>query len=148
MAEKKSVVKGIYNWTFMAIAIVAVILVNVISSFVYTRVDMTEDQRYSLADGTVDFLENTKNFKSRLNIKIYLEGNLPSEIKHFRDAIEDKLKEFKLYAGDRIEYQFINPQIGTEEEKRVLFENIYAEGKHEGWQSNQNDAVARSCNGI
>lgn len=129
MAEKKKVVKGIYNWTFMAIVIVAIILVNVISSFVYTRIDMTEDQRYSLADGTVDFLENTQNFKSRLNIKIYLEGNLPAEIKHFRNAIEDKLKEFKQYAGDRIEYQFINPQVGTEEEKRELFENIYADGK-------------------
>lgn len=129
MAEKKKVVKGIYNWTFMAIVIVAIILVNIISSFVYTRIDMTEDQRYSLADGTVDFLENTQNFKSRLNIKIYLEGNLPAEIKHFRNAIEDKLKEFKQYAGDRIEYQFINPQVGTEEEKRELFENIYADGK-------------------
>jgi ABC-2 type transport system permease protein len=64
-----------------------------------------------------------------LNIKIYLEGKLPAEIKHFRDAVEDKLKEFKIYAGDRIEYQFINPQVGTEEEQRELFQNIFAEGK-------------------
>ena len=129
MAEKKKIVKGIYNWTFMAIVIVAVVLINIVSSFIYTRVDMTEDQRYSLAPGTITFLENTDQFKSRLNIKIYLEGNLPAEIKHFRDAIEDKLKEFKLYAGDRIEYQFINPQVGTDEEKRELFENLFAEGK-------------------
>jgi ABC-2 type transport system permease protein len=129
MAGKKILVKGLYNWTFLVIVIVAVILVNIISSFAYRHIDMTEDQRFSLAPGTITFLEDAGNFKSRLNIKIYLEGNLPAEIKHFRDAVEDKLKEFKLYAGDRIEYQFINPQVGTDEEQRELFENIFAEGK-------------------
>ncbi len=129
MAEKKKIISGFYNWTFLIIVIVAVVLVNIISSFVYSRIDMTEDQRYSLADGTQSFLSKTKSLKGRVNLKIYLEGNLPSEIKHFRDAIEDKLKEFKLYAGDRIEYQFIDPQEGTEDEKQALFKTLFADGK-------------------
>ena len=129
MAEKKKIISGFYNWTFLAIVIVAVILINIVSSFVYRRIDMTEDQRFSLAEGTQTFLENTKDLKGRVNIKIYLEGNLPSEVKHFRDAIEDKLKEFKLYAGDRIEYQFIDPHDGTDDEKEALFQTLFAEGK-------------------
>lgn len=129
MAEKKKIISGFYNWTFLLIVVVAVILINIVSSFVYRRVDMTEDQRYSLAEGTQTFLEETKELKSRVNIKIYLEGNLPSELKHFRDAIEDKLKEFKLYAGDRIEYQFIDPQEGTDDEKEALFQTLFADGK-------------------
>lgn len=128
MAEKKKIISGFYNWTFLTIVIVAVVLINIISSFVYRRVDMTEDQRYSLAEGTQTFLEKTKELKGRVNIKIYLEGNLPSEVKHFRDAIEDKLKEFKLYAGDRIEYQFIDPHEGTDDEKEALFQSLFAEG--------------------
>ncbi len=129
MAEKKNIISGFYNWTFLAIFLVAVFLINIVSSFVYRRVDMTEDQRYSLAEGTITFLEKTKELKGRVNIKIYLEGNLPSEVKHFRDAIEDKLKEFKLYAGDRIEYQFIDPHAGTDAENEALFQNIWAEGQ-------------------
>lgn len=129
MAEKKKIISGFYNWTFLAIVIVAVVLINIVSSFVYRRIDMTEDQRFSLAAGTVTFLEKTKDLKGRVNIKIYLEGNLPSEVKHFRDALEDKLKEFKLIAGDRIEYQFIDPHDGTEDEKEALFQNLFAEGK-------------------
>lgn len=129
MAEKKKFISRFYNWTFLIIVVVAVILINIVSSFVYRRVDMTEDQRYSLAEGTQTFLENTKDLKGRVNLKIYLEGNLPSELKHFRDAIEDKLKEFKLYAGDRIEYQFIDPHDGTEDEKEALFATLFAEGK-------------------
>lgn len=129
MAEKKTIIKGMYNWTFLAIVIVAIILLNIISSFLNKRWDATKDQRYSLSQGTIDFLSNENSFKNRLNIKIYLDGNLPSELKHFRNAIEDKLKEFKEIAGNRIEYQFINPMVGTEQEQLTLHQSLYAKGK-------------------
>ena len=129
MSESKKLIKGLYNWTFLMIVVVAVILINIISSFIYKRYDMTEDQRYSLDNGTVSFLEQTDNFKSRVNLKIYLDGNLPANIKHFRNAVEDKLQEFKQFTGNRIEYQFINPNVGTEKEQQELFQNIFAEGK-------------------
>ncbi len=129
MGEKNKFIARFYNWTFLIIVIVAVVLVNIISSFVYKRYDMTQDQRYSLANGTKEYLKNTENFKTRLNLKIYLEGNLPAEIKSFRNAIEDKLVEFKEIAGAKIEYQFIDPNVGTEEEQQELFQSIFAEGK-------------------
>ena len=129
MAEKKKVGKGLFNWSFLLIVGVGIVIVNIIGSLVYTRLDMTEDKRYSLAEGTITFLENDANFENRLNIKIYLEGNLPAEIRLFRNAIEDKLKEFKQYAGDRIEFQFINPNVGPEAEQQLLFENLYSRGK-------------------
>lgn len=129
MAEKKKFSKGIFNWSFLAIVAVAIILINIISSFLYKRIDMTEDNRYSLSEGTIAFLENPDNFQNRLSLKIYLDGNLPAELKHFRNAIEDKLKEFKQYAGDRIEYQFINPNVGSEKEQQALFESLYGKGK-------------------
>jgi len=104
-------------------------LVNIISSFVYKRYDMTADKRYSLAEGTITFLEDKEKFSGRINIKIYLDGNLPADLAHFKNAIEDKLKEFKQYAGNRIEYQFINPNEGTEAEQQELFQNLFAEGR-------------------
>ena len=120
---------GFFNWTFLAVFIAGIVLVNIIASLLYVRIDMTEDRRYSLSEGTVSFLENKGNFENRLNLKIYLEGNLPAELKQFRNTIEDKLKEFKEYAGNRIEYQFIDPTIGTEAEQQALWESIYAKGK-------------------
>lgn len=120
---------GFFNWTFLAVFIAGIVLVNIIASLLYVRIDMTEDRRYSLSEGTVSFLENKGNFENRLSLKIYLEGNLPAELKQFRNTIEDKLKEFKEYAGNRIEYQFIDPTIGTEAEQQALWESIYAKGK-------------------
>ncbi|MEJ6582566.1 MAG: Gldg family protein [Crocinitomicaceae bacterium] len=129
MAEKKKFLKGLYNWTFLSIVVAGLLLVNIISSFVYQRYDMTADKRFSLADGTISFLENKEKFSGRVNIKIYLDGNLPADLVHFKSSIEDKLKEFKQYAGNRIEYQFINPNDGTEAEQQELFQNIFADGK-------------------
>ncbi|MEY4603201.1 MAG: hypothetical protein RIT43_493 [Bacteroidota bacterium] len=119
---------GLFNWTFLGVFVAGIVLVNIIASLLYVRVDMTEDRRYSLSEGTVGYLENKSNFENRLNIKIYLEGNLPAELKQFRNTIEDKLKEFKEYAGNRIEYQFIDPNVGTEAEQQALWESIYARG--------------------
>lgn len=127
--EQKKLFKGVYNWTFLTILIGAIVLVNIIATFVYVRYDATADKRFSLADNTVTYLKNDKNFSNRLMIKIYLEGNLPAEVKRFRNAIEDKLKEFKQYTGKRLEYRFIDPMAGTKEDQNMLFQELFAKGK-------------------
>lgn len=129
MAETSKSVKKFYNWVLLLIVVGFVVIVNIIGSFLYTRLDMTEDSRYSLSQGTADFLENKDQFKNRLLIKIYLDGNLPAEVKRFRNAVEDKLKEFKQYAGNRIEYQFIDPNEGNEADQNYLHEQLYNKGK-------------------
>lgn len=127
--EQKKLFKGVYNWTFLAILIGAIVLVNIIATFVYFRYDATADKRFSLAENTVTYLQNENNFKNRLMIKIYLEGNLPAEVKRFRNAIEDKLKEFKQYTGKRLEYRFIDPSAGTKEDQNTLGKELFANGK-------------------
>lgn len=130
MGDKNNnkIVKGLYNWAFLVIVAVAVILINIISSFRYAQFDVTDDGRYSLTESTVAFLETSDSFKGRISVKIYLAGNLPAEVEDFRNSIEDKLKEFKVYAGDRIEYTFIDPNVGTDEEKRELHDALFDRG--------------------
>jgi gliding-associated putative ABC transporter substrate-binding component GldG len=128
MSEKKAK-SFVYNWTFLTIVCVGLVLVNIIGSLLYFRYDATEDKRYSLSDGTIEFLSDENNFTDRISLRIYLDGNLPAELKRYRIAIEDKLKEFKQYAGNRLEYTFIDPMQGTEEDQRSLFEILYNRGK-------------------
>src|SRR5690606_27232017 len=121
--------KSLFNWTTLGIVVVAIVAINVISAFVYKRIDMTADQRYSLSEGTIRFLSDESNISNRLTIRIYLDGTMPAEIKNFKNAIEDKLKEFKQYAGKRIEYKFIDPNLGTDEEQKELKDQLYNQGK-------------------
>jgi ABC-2 type transport system permease protein len=135
MAESTNKTKKFYNWILLGIIVGVVIFLNIIGTFVYSRIDMTEDERYSLSTGSIEFLDKmredgAKNNKvNRLYLKIYLDGKLPAEIKRFRNAIEDKLAEFKEIAGNRIEYQFIDPLEGTEAEQNSLFQILYNKGK-------------------
>ena len=126
---KKNLTKGLFNWTVLALIGLAIVLVNVIGSFLYYKIDMTKDQRYSLAPSTETFLENKDNFENRISIQIYLEGNMPSEIKHFQTALKDKLQDFKRVAGNRIEYLFTDINVGSEEEINAMRAQLYDKGK-------------------
>ena len=128
MSDKKTA-SSLYNWTYLVVLIVGLVIVNIIGSIIYFRFDATEDKRYSLADGTIEYLKNENNFSDRITLKIYLEGNLPAELKRYKNAVEDKLKEFKQYTGKRLEYIFIDPMQGTEEDQQFLFESLYNKGK-------------------
>ena len=123
------VVKKFYNWTFLLITIAIIIVVNIIGIFLNKRFDVTQDRRYSLHNSTIEYLSNESNFDDRILFKIYLGGDLPAEVQRLRSALEDKLKEFKQYAGKRVEYIIKNPYEGTEEEQNFLFEDLYNKGK-------------------
>nr|WP_294862435.1 gliding motility-associated ABC transporter substrate-binding protein GldG [uncultured Fluviicola sp.] len=135
MAESTNKTKKFYNWILLGIIVGVVVFLNIIGTFIYSRIDMTEDERYSLSAGSIEFLEKMKedgaknNKVNRLYLKIYLEGKLPAEIKRFRNAVEDKLAEFKEIAGNRIEYEFIDPLEGTEAEQNSLFQDLYNKGQ-------------------
>jgi ABC-2 type transport system permease protein len=126
---KQALTKGLFNWTVLALVGLAIILVNVIGSFLYYKIDMTKDQRYSLAQSTENFLANKENFENRISIQVYLEGNMPSEIKHFQTALKDKLQDFKRIAGNRIEYLFTDINVGSEEEINAMRAQLYDKGK-------------------
>ncbi len=127
---------NLFSWSLLFIIVGVVVLLNIIGAFVYSRIDMTEDERFSLNQGTIDFLDKlgTHNSKlkdqnaakiNRIYIKVYLSGALPAELKRFKNSIEDKLIEFKEIAGDRIEYEFIDPSVGSDADKKALGIKLY-----------------------
>jgi len=117
MSEKKQLTKRIFNWTYLLLFLVGVILVNIIGSLLSVRLDMTEDQRYTLSDGTIKFLENDKQFDNRLNIKIYLDGNLPAELKYFAKRI------FKSEIG-RVNSNSMVPVLRSSAMERIVIAGI------------------------
>jgi len=120
---------NVYRWLILGLILVFIVLINVIGHYTSFRFDMTEDQRYSLSPGTEKFLNKVKKFDNRISIKIYLDGELPSELRSFKNGLEEKLKDFKNTVGDRIEYTFINPNTGSEKDKEILFDKLYNKGK-------------------
>ncbi len=83
-----------------------IVVVNLISSNLFTRVDLTENKIYTLTDATKNVL---KNLKDRVIVRAYFSEGLPAQYAEYRRIIKDKLDEYKVYAGDKLQYEFVDP---------------------------------------
>ncbi len=102
-----------------------IIVVNVISSLEFFRIDLTNEKRFSLSDATVELLRNLDDI---IYVKIYLKGNFPAGFQKLQRETRQMLDEFKAYTR-HIKYEFINPS-GSENEKinRELYQQLQFEG--------------------
>ncbi len=107
------------------IIVLIIILINYISSFVFFRVDLTSENRYRLKPVTKEIL---KNLDDIVYIEVYLDGDMPVEFERLQRSIKEELSEFKIYAEDNLEYEFINPS-GKEGKAK---ENLFTELKRKG----------------
>lgn len=108
-----------------------IIFLNIISSRLYTRIDLTSEKRYSLSESSKLL---ASDLKEMVYFKIYLDGDLPPAFKQLRNSTRDILEEFRVYGGDHIEYQFIDPSAGTDDKERL---KVYKQLNEKGLQPTQ-----------
>lgn len=117
--------------TKFAIQIVAVavviILVNFIGSKKFLRMDLTEEKIHSLSEKTIEILHNDSLIKDELRFEVYLEGDLPPELRKLQLALKEKLSELKAYGGSNIYFEFIDPA-KDETQKQKVYEQIFEFG--------------------
>ncbi len=124
MKEKKSNIKT-SNLTQLALGLVIIILVNIISSFVFTRLDLTSEKRYSLSDATKSMLDEIDDL---VFFRIYLEGDFPAGFKRLARETRELLDEFRAY-NKNIEYQFINPSKSPDNlERQRIYQQLVEKG--------------------
>ncbi len=102
-----------------------VLILNYILASYFIRWDLTEDKRYSLSPKTVEFLQDEENIPDKIIFRIYLHGEIPSELKKLETAIKEKLDEIRVYAADKIEYEFVDPNAGSKKEADELHKQLY-----------------------
>ncbi|HLP11950.1 MAG TPA: gliding motility-associated ABC transporter substrate-binding protein GldG [Flavobacteriales bacterium] len=120
-----------------AVLIASICILNFIGGFQFMRFDLTEEKVHSLSPRTIEFLQNETNIKSKdgeykgtIDIKIYLTGELPADLKYLEKSIKEKLDEMRAYTGSRLNYEFIDPnESEDEEERKKLINDIYYEKK-------------------
>lgn len=117
MTDKRRNIKR-NNIIQLVLGIVIIILLNIISNFVFTRFDLTSEKRYSLSPATKKLI---KNLDDIVYFKVYLKGNFPAGFKRLSKETQEMLDEFRAYS-DNIQYEFINPSESSNEKER---NNIY-----------------------
>jgi len=89
----------------VGITIAIVFLLNTIGSFFFYRFDLTKDKRYTLSPTSLQIIEQVNN---PLYIKVYMQGELPSEFKRLQLETRQMLEEFQGY-NSNIVFEFIDP---------------------------------------
>lgn len=107
-------------------SILILISINIISSFLYFRIDLTKDKRHSLSPSTIELLESLND---KVYIKVYLKGdNLPADYRQFAKNTKEMLESFRNYSKN-IYFEFIDPTAGkTKEEMNAIFGEFNSKG--------------------
>ncbi|MBK8472889.1 MAG: Gldg family protein [Sphingobacteriales bacterium] len=97
-------------------AIVAVLAINVLSSFLFARLDFTGDKRYTLSQATKDILAD---LDSSVTVTAYFSDNLPAQIQYVRNEFEDLLVEYSNRSGGKIDYHFEDQAAAPKKSKQL-----------------------------
>ncbi|SNR37690.1 gliding motility-associated ABC transporter substrate-binding protein GldG [Lutibacter flavus] len=85
--------------------IFGLLLINFLASSVYKRFDLTEDQRYTLSPATKNIVKTVDEI---VLVKVYLQGDFPSEFKRLQTETKLLLEELKTL-NKNVQFRFINP---------------------------------------
>jgi len=89
----------------IVIVLIMLVLINFVSIYVYKRFDLTNDNRYTLSDTTIELVEG---IEEPLQIKVYLQGDFPAEFKRLQIETNQFLTELS-EINDLVQFRFINP---------------------------------------
>lgn len=94
------------KWWF-PLVLILFIAVNWAASVMHSRLDFTNEKRFTLSQATKKLL---RAIKEPVVVDVFLKGNYPSGFKKLGSSTEDLLQEFKEVAGKNFQYNFISPE--------------------------------------
>ncbi|HQY20718.1 MAG TPA: Gldg family protein [Ignavibacteria bacterium] len=101
----------------LAIVIGIIIVINVISKRVFTRVDITKNNSYTLSPISKEVVSTLDD---NLLIKAYFSDNLPAPYNNVRRQVQDILDDYRSYSKGNMNYEFLNPTSSGEGEGNEL----------------------------
>lgn len=103
---------------YFAATVVGVVLVNIIASKYFFRIDLTEEKRYTISEASKEVL---KSLDDQVYIEVYLEGDFPPNYKRLQKSVKETINELKAFGGNNIQFEFIDPTAETDEGKKNRF---------------------------
>ncbi len=94
---------------------IIVTLIAIVSYFGVFKLDLTEDNRFTLHDSTINLMEELEDV---VEFKVYLDGEyLPADLTRVRNTVLETMEELADVSDDYVEFEFINIYSDIEEEK-------------------------------
>ena len=94
-----------------------IVVVNILSTKLYFRRDLTEDKLYTLSAGTRKAIAALPEI---VNLKLFYSSSLPdlpAGLKSYAERVQDVLQEYKRYSGGNIELEVYDPKPDSDAEE-------------------------------
>jgi gliding-associated putative ABC transporter substrate-binding component GldG len=82
------------------------LVVNLLSTQLFTRLDLTEGRVYTLAKASRDLV---RNLEDKLVVKAYFSKELPAPYNSNARYLRDQLDDYKAYGGGKFSFEFVDP---------------------------------------
>ena len=105
------------HWIELVAGVLIVIFVNVIGYYLFGRIDLTSEKRYTLSKSTKSLL---KKIDEPILFRVYLEGEFPADFKRLQNETKEMLNQFRAY-NKNVQYEFVNPNSFEDEKERMVF---------------------------
>lgn len=113
------------HWLEMGVTVLIVISVNIIDHYLFARMDLTSEKRYTLSESTKELL---KGVDEPLLYRVYLEGEMPADFKRLQNETKEMLNQLRAY-NRNISYELVNPNdFSDSEERRVFYQKLSEKG--------------------
>jgi len=116
--------KRLEHFLKFSIALVCIVLLNMLAQRTFFRIDLTEDKRFTIKEPTKELLRQIDDV---VYVEVYLEGEFPAEFVPLQRTIRETLEEFRVYAGNKLQYKFVNPALAVSDKSRNEFYQFLGE---------------------
>ncbi len=110
---------------WLLVTIAALVVVNWLASLYHTRIDFTNEKRFTLSVPTKKVLQKLDDV---VQVDVFLKGEFPSGFKKLSNSSSEILQEFKEVAGKNFQYRFINPDEEVEGTNVIWADTLKALG--------------------
>jgi ABC-2 type transport system permease protein len=102
----------------LLMVLVALIIVNVVSTSVHGRLDLTAEKRFTLSQPTKQLM---RNLPEQVNVTVLLDGDLPSGFRKLRNSTQEMLQQYKELGRSKIAVTFSKPGEGMNDTTKNAF---------------------------
>jgi ABC-2 type transport system permease protein len=92
---------------WLPVTIVLLGALNWLASQYHSRIDFTNEKRFTLSAPTKKVLQKLDDV---VQVDVFLKGDFPSGFKKLANSTSELLSEFKEVAGEKLQYRFISPE--------------------------------------
>ncbi|MEO7485495.1 MAG: Gldg family protein, partial [Ferruginibacter sp.] len=123
----KSILQKISNSkAWLPLTILLLVFINWLGSKFHTRIDFTNERRFTLSASTQKVL---RNLDSTVDITVLLAGDVKSEFKKLSTSTRELLENFKNYGGNKIQFKFEIPGDGLDDTTKAnVFDSLVSMG--------------------